>query len=109
MKIERYSAKCKLCKARWTTELTDRTAAFNAHQANCPKYTKWLEYRMRGNLRPNAEADERYQMSVLYFEHRQIDGRYVADKKCDGRCLSATGHTCECSCGGKNHGMGAAA
>ncbi len=24
--------------------------------------------------------------------------------KCDARCASATGHVCECSCGGKNHG-----
>jgi hypothetical protein len=24
--------------------------------------------------------------------------------KCDARCLNATGHNCECSCGGKNHG-----
>lgn len=26
--------------------------------------------------------------------------------KCDTRCLNATGRTCECSCGGKNHGAG---
>jgi hypothetical protein len=25
--------------------------------------------------------------------------------KCDGRCRSAKGHSCECSCGGKNHGI----
>lgn len=25
---------------------------------------------------------------------------------CDGRCLSAKGGNCECSCGGKNHGRG---
>lgn len=24
--------------------------------------------------------------------------------KCDARCMSAIGHNCECSCGGKNHG-----
>jgi hypothetical protein len=24
--------------------------------------------------------------------------------KCDARCMGATGHDCECSCGGKNHG-----
>lgn len=27
--------------------------------------------------------------------------------KCDGRCLSAKGHKCECECGGKNHGRAA--
>jgi hypothetical protein len=26
--------------------------------------------------------------------------------KCGPRCLNATGHDCECSCGGKNHGAG---
>ena len=26
--------------------------------------------------------------------------------KCDGRCLHAKGRTCECSCGGRNHGAG---
>lgn len=26
--------------------------------------------------------------------------------KCDGRCLHAKGNTCECSCGGANHGAG---
>jgi len=107
MKINRYSAKCKLCKTRWTTEESDRTKAFNAHEATCPKYTRWLEARTRGNAKYNES--ERYQMSVLYFEHRQIEGHYVAEIKCDGRCMGATGHVCDCSCGGKNHGIGAAA
>lgn len=25
--------------------------------------------------------------------------------KCDARCMNATGHDCECSCGGRNHGI----
>lgn len=37
---------------------------------------------------------------------RQVLGVFVAHKGCDARCQSATGHTCECSCGGKNHGAG---
>jgi hypothetical protein len=35
--------------------------------------------------------------------HR-VRGVFRADKKCDTRCLGAKGHSCECSCGGKNHG-----
>jgi hypothetical protein len=27
--------------------------------------------------------------------------------KCDARCQHAKGHSCECSCGGKNHGKAA--
>jgi len=25
---------------------------------------------------------------------------------CNDKCMNATGHLCECSCGGKNHGAG---
>lgn len=28
----------------------------------------------------------------------------VSGHVCDIRCTSATGHNCECQCGGKNHG-----
>lgn len=35
---------------------------------------------------------------------RPVNGKFRADKKCDGRCTSARGHNCECACGGKNHG-----
>lgn len=37
---------------------------------------------------------------------KKVYGVFKADKGCDGRCMSATGHNCECSCGGKNHGAG---
>lgn len=29
------------------------------------------------------------------------------DHKCDSRCTSARGPQCDCSCGGKNHGVAA--
>lgn len=35
-----------------------------------------------------------------------VIGKYNESKKCDGRCLAATGHQCECACKGKNHGAG---
>ena len=106
MQINRWSCRCKLCKSRWMSTESDRTKAYDAHEANCPKYSRWLQARMRN---PEREQAERYQMSVLYFEHIQLSGRYVADKACDGRCMGATGHVCECSCGGQNHGIGSVA
>lgn len=37
-----------------------------------------------------------------------VDGSTVQGRQsqhvCDARCMCATGHDCECSCGGKNHG-----
>lgn len=36
---------------------------------------------------------------------KPIDGRVNPDHPCDARCTGATGHNCECACGGANHGM----
>lgn len=33
-----------------------------------------------------------------------VAGVLRPDHKCDARCEHATGHDCECACGGKNHG-----
>jgi hypothetical protein len=33
-----------------------------------------------------------------------IYGKFVKEVICNSKCTSATGHNCECSCGGKNHG-----
>lgn len=27
-------------------------------------------------------------------------------RRCDARCMNSLSHICECSCGGKNHGIG---
>lgn len=40
---------------------------------------------------------------------KAIDGSFNAAHPCDPRCTGATGHSCECSCGGANHGMDHAA
>ena len=34
-----------------------------------------------------------------------VKGRLAPDHKCDARCTTATGPSCDCSCGGENHGM----
>lgn len=40
------------------------------------------------------------------FYASPVAGKYSAKKKCNAKCLESTGHVCECSCGGKNHGAG---
>ena len=42
----------------------------------------------------------------LFPVTRKIDYKSNPSKhKCSAKCLSATGHVCECECGGKNHGL----
>lgn len=49
-----------------------------------------------------CETGRRGERSYLYC--RRIDGYTVAEVKCNSKCTGAKGHTCECSCGGENHG-----
>ncbi|AYR00085.1 hypothetical protein PBI_NEBKISS_153 [Mycobacterium phage Nebkiss] len=34
----------------------------------------------------------------------QLQGRTNPDKECNGVCMAAIGPSCDCSCGGENHG-----
>lgn len=38
-----------------------------------------------------------------------VVGKLNPSKKCSDKCQAATGHDCECACGGKNHGAAHAA
>lgn len=38
-----------------------------------------------------------------HVEFRRVLGR-VTEQPCGSRCTGATGHACDCACGGKNHG-----
>lgn len=37
-------------------------------------------------------------------EVNEIYGRYVPELVCGAKCTGAVGNTCDCSCGGANHG-----
>jgi len=37
---------------------------------------------------------------------KEVRGRFNAAVPCNAKCTSAKGFSCECSCGGKNHGAG---
>lgn len=42
----------------------------------------------------------------FYSSVQQITGRTVPGTRCGARCRNSKGPTCECSCGGTNHGSG---
>ncbi len=44
------------------------------------------------------------ELSVWVDGGQPIYGRFVSEIICDGRCMGAVGHSCDCSCGGMNHG-----
>jgi hypothetical protein len=104
----RFNGKCKRCglKASFLAESRIRT--------NNP-YQQYLFTNANGKEMRSYSNDT----SIIILAHecpaikktnyiflKQVLGRVVMDKLCDGRCMAATGNQCECSCGGKNHGAG---
>lgn len=39
-------------------------------------------------------------------ESSPVKGTFSAKHICSAKCLASTGFSCECSCGGRNHGAG---
>lgn len=75
-KINRYFGKCviKGCKGRRVTEGSIRGINF------CPVHTH------------------------ISLDWNQLKGRVNPAKECNGICMGATGPSCDCACGGENHG-----
>ena len=41
---------------------------------------------------------------VIWVAAYRVSGKHSDSRECDPRCTGASGHSCECSCSGKNHG-----
>jgi hypothetical protein len=114
MNTTRYAVACKRCKTHATIEaangqigatvidaLRSRFPAFELGKSGAAQLTMYGTWYMRNAL--DAKCCGR-DLAV-----EKIAGRVSVDHKCDARCVQSKGHTCECSCGGKNHGAGYAA
>lgn len=86
----RYGAGCYL-------ELSDNRQRhcnlLSPNEVHDPRLKPFLSE--NGFVCPEHDSPLRWQGGVF-----QLD----PDKVCDGRCVNATGPSCSCSCGGKNHG-----
>ena len=75
---------------RW---LDEKFPGVNAVKAD--GYNKWIGYESKGAL-----VNATYIPVVRIIEWKKT----AEPHKCDSQCEDATGHKCECSCGGANHG-----
>ena len=74
---------------------------WGAKQWGTPKFTRVHEDGRERDISVDAFCDG----CKNYRKSTHVNGR-VTEHKCDARCLAATGSSCECECGGKNHGAG---
>ena len=62
-------------------------------------FHKWVGYAAGARWTASGEGSKPVARVIFFKKNPSLH-------KCDARCLNATGHNCECSCGGKNHGAG---
>lgn len=109
MKTMRYMTvgKCFACKLRTSVLVTEeQRKAFDLHLAfpsSRPNPNCGLVKDPAGGIGVACRGCG----SRMYA--KRVMGKLKPDHKCDAQCLSATGHSCECACGGKNHGAAHAA
>jgi hypothetical protein len=99
---KRYNAQCKGCKKKHTALLTriDNVATGYAWRSSLGAILTTT----KDGYKPSLPCDCGRIVQFLL-----VQGTYVAEKKCNAKCLAACGQVCECSCGGRNHGASCSA
>jgi len=91
----RYIAKCKTCKV--VTSGLSFGQDCNRSKSDAQRAgAVYLSSRGEHTLDCRVCGAPRHAIAVR--------GTYSAKKLCGARCMASTGPSCECSCGGKNHG-----
>ena len=85
-------------KSKWFTALDNHGVQITLYPVDASALPGWLGAR--------AQA---LTCCGTYVKAATVKGTRNADIPCGAKCLSSTGHVCECSCGGKNHGAGSVA
>jgi hypothetical protein len=107
---------CKRCKVGRRVEYPIRVASWNGSRAQMYRYDDdhkkvaagvWIE--SSGGGKPTRYGGDPLGVCPQ-CGHKMEFSFLVATMRpgvaCDARCTGARGHTCDCSCGGKNHGAG---
>lgn len=119
--IKRWMVKCPYCKSVFAVEdinpyqmsVEQLAHVADKHIPTCPK----TEIRIRFRIKPYYQDQDlpEYQdakrrgaavrdMLGTDWKVQQVEGVFNDDVKCGAKCRSSKGPSCECSCGGENHG-----
>ena len=93
-KIDRYFGKCRIqgCKTRRVV-----ASAFIANGREVIHYQGGNEKELRA---AGIWCDEHN----TFLKFNQLQGRMNTEKTCNGVCMAGIGPSCDCACGGENHG-----
>ena len=93
-KIDRYFGKCRIkgCKTRHITD-----TVFIANGREVIFYGGGNEKELRA---AGIWCDEHNTFIIF----NQLKGRTNREKECNAVCMAGVGPSCDCACGGENHG-----
>lgn len=93
--MDRYQIKCCTCLRQWTEQESwnDLAATHTCRMAYL------IAHPSSGGTPAGSVC-----APGNHYVIRRIKGHYNPDRACDARCTGAKGATCDCSCGGTNHG-----
>lgn len=106
----RFLGKCKGCGTKHgieraeTVERRETPTRTVQGLQGWPKVTRF--YRLEGSGRFNRPEQYAHIPCACGKSAKlaRVVGTFSEVHKCGAKCLASTGPTCECSCGGKNHG-----
>ncbi len=99
--VQRAIFRCRNreCGHRWARDYPHRSPHGHYYRDPCDGET-WVQT-------PGNDASKPCPRCASPLPRRSIvKGRYSAHRRCDARCENAVGPSCECQCGGANHGRG---
>ena len=107
-KEKRYNGKCS-CGARFSTLATQVQFASGIIGPDAVEGSdRFVQFETSDRtFSPSRNFSEalRYRCACgKWNAAKPVRGIVRPEKKCNALCLASSGHSCECSCGGKNHG-----
>lgn len=105
-----FRCKNKACKHVWAKDyrkvyqVMGYTAWSNATHRQYTVESVYEYQRIENGKVIRYESDCECPKCGRHGESNRVVGS-CSDHKCDARCMGAKNGTCECSCGGKNHGI----
>lgn len=110
--MKRYNGKCPFCKTK-ASVLAERIGSIKVGNFWTHLYKTYAEQELPGTLVnphhiafecPNGCKNNSPLADNLKFPLKPVTGKTNNKIQCNKKCENAIGHSCECSCGGKNHG-----
>ena len=99
MHTGRYAVTCRICKAHWTAKI-DRNAGQGI------RYELGASHHCQKFDESRARVGNYHLGSVWLNVHEITHNPAGSLHRCSDKCRTAKGPSCECSCGGMNHGAG---